>query len=183
MESQEETQLQSEEDVSQAIKTTQTTATNDLSGKQCKFNPCQNGGACILIDTHRFTCLCKDLFYGIYCDSRKCWLVFYTPFIFLLFTKWWWICFVLFEVGIQKICHKTFMEIIVDHKVADNLNIQASDLFVNRKNSQEACQLYQLNATHSRFTIQYDKCSTISSVKYIWRVYLHVQFFELFYIS
>lgn len=44
---------------------------SDMSGKQCKFNPCLNGGACILVDTYRFTCLCKDLFYGIYCENRK----------------------------------------------------------------------------------------------------------------
>ena len=40
-------------------------------GKQCQFNPCVNGGACILIDTYRFTCLCKEFYYGAYCELGK----------------------------------------------------------------------------------------------------------------
>lgn len=77
------------------------------------------------------------------------------------------VCFllVLYQVGIQKKCHETSMEIIVDHKVADNLNIQATDMFVNKKTTQEACQLIGVNSTHSRFSIQYDQCSTDKTVK------------------
>ncbi len=42
-----------------------------LASKKCKFNPCLNDGACMLIDTQRFTCLCKDFFYGVYCENSN----------------------------------------------------------------------------------------------------------------
>jgi hypothetical protein len=42
-----------------------------ITNKKCKFNPCLNDGACLLIDTQRFTCLCKDFFYGVYCEHSK----------------------------------------------------------------------------------------------------------------
>lgn len=42
-----------------------------LASKKCKFNPCLNDGACLLIEAERFTCLCKDFFYGVYCENSK----------------------------------------------------------------------------------------------------------------
>ena len=38
---------------------------------KCKFSPCLNDGECILVESERFTCACKDFFYGIYCESSK----------------------------------------------------------------------------------------------------------------
>ena len=39
--------------------------------KKCKFNPCQNDGVCLLIESQRFTCSCKELYYGVYCENSK----------------------------------------------------------------------------------------------------------------
>lgn len=45
--------------------------TSAAPSQRCKFNPCANGGSCILIDRDRFTCTCRELFHGIYCDDRN----------------------------------------------------------------------------------------------------------------
>ncbi len=50
---------------------TQSPTTVARSNKECQFNPCLNGGACLLIDTFRFTCLCKDFYYGVYCEISE----------------------------------------------------------------------------------------------------------------
>ena len=36
--------------------------------KKCEFNPCQNDGSCYLLEPQRFTCVCKDFYYGVYCE-------------------------------------------------------------------------------------------------------------------
>ena len=60
-----------------------TTAPVDISSKpkttskKCNFNPCQNDGSCVLIETHRFTCICKDFYYGVYCEHSNFFLSFF----------------------------------------------------------------------------------------------------------
>ena len=38
---------------------------------ECEFNPCQNQGACLLLDEKRFVCSCKKFFFGVYCENSK----------------------------------------------------------------------------------------------------------------
>jgi hypothetical protein len=39
--------------------------------KKCEFNPCQNDGSCYLLEPQRFTCVCKDFYYGVYCEHSN----------------------------------------------------------------------------------------------------------------
>ncbi len=39
--------------------------------RKCEFNPCQNDGSCYLLEPQRFTCVCKDFYYGVYCEHSK----------------------------------------------------------------------------------------------------------------
>ena len=39
--------------------------------KKCSFNPCQNHGACKMIDKNQFDCICKPFFYGSLCENCK----------------------------------------------------------------------------------------------------------------
>jgi hypothetical protein len=39
--------------------------------KKCEFNPCQNDGSCYLLEPQRFTCVCKDFYYGVYCEQSN----------------------------------------------------------------------------------------------------------------
>ena len=105
----------------------------------CEFNPCQNNGACLLLDQQRFICLCKKFFYGDFCEIN----------------------------GVDKSCHKNHMEIYIDKSIAKSLNIKIDLLYVNKKEVSNECKIINLNETHFTFRIPYDKCSTKFRVTFL----------------
>jgi hypothetical protein len=44
---------------------------NPPQNGQCEFSPCLNDGECVLVDSKRFTCKCKEFFFGVYCEISK----------------------------------------------------------------------------------------------------------------
>ncbi len=108
--------------------------TNDESNaiRDCKFNPCLNEGVCYLVKANRFNCLCKNLFYGDYCENN----------------------------AIEKICHKHFMELIISKEIEKLLQIELDDLFVNSPKTLNLCKLKHFNSTHVVFRIPFEKCLT-----------------------
>jgi len=104
--------------------------------KGCKFNPCLNDGVCYLVKANRFNCLCKNLFYGDYCEYN----------------------------AIQKVCHKHFMELIISKEIEKLLHIELNDLFLNSRKTLNLCKLKHFNSTHGIFRIPFEKCLTSKMV-------------------
>ena len=76
------------------------------------------------------------------------------------------------------------MDLLIYQELADNYQIRMNEFFVNQKNNPSSCRPKIYNETHSKFRIQYDKCSTIKIVSFNYNFeFLKFNFFIIFYFA
>jgi hypothetical protein len=67
-----EEKLTKSNDETQITKTLIQRSTTRSNLNKCEFNPCMNGGRCIVLeDKKKFICSCKDFYHGVYCEYSK----------------------------------------------------------------------------------------------------------------
>ncbi|RNA43111.1 uromodulin-like isoform X2 [Brachionus plicatilis] len=128
-----------------SLKTTKLYDFGNYRSNECSFNPCLNGGSCILGKNDRFMCLCDKFHHGINCELDS----------------------------LGKKCFNNYMEIYVQLNLADRLNIKLMDLYVNDPNDPYYCRLRKFNETFAKFRIPYEKCSTKTNTTSHHTVYIN----------